>query len=161
MALVEFAILFPVLLVMYTGIFTLTDAISCNRKVTTTARAVTDLATRYSSLSEAEATTIVNASAQVLYPYSSSNSKIVLSEIRVVNATQATVVWSKANTGTAHTAGSTISIPANTAATDTYLILGEVRYTYTPSIWFGSTAPFNLADSILMLPRISTQVPLS
>ena len=82
-ALVEFAVAFPVLIALYVGSFVLSDAIACNRKVTITARALTDLATRYQSLTQNDATTILNASAQVMSPYAPANAFIVLSEIKV------------------------------------------------------------------------------
>lgn len=164
-ALIEFAVAFPVLLLLYTGTYVLSDAISCNRKVTVTARALTDLATRYPSLTQAEAATILNASAQVLSPYSSDNAVIALSQIKVTDATHATVIWSKGlNRGAATnglTASSTVTIPANMAATDTYLILGQVQYTYTPNIRFMNISNFVLSDSIIMVPRVSDQVPLT
>jgi Flp pilus assembly protein TadG len=42
-ALVEFAICLPVLILLYLGAYVISDAITCNRKVTRSARAVTDL----------------------------------------------------------------------------------------------------------------------
>lgn len=160
-ALVEFAVAFPVLVLLYAGSYVLSDAIACNRKVTITARALTDLATRYSSLTQADAATILSASSQVMSPYAPANAVIVLSEIKVTGATTATVVWSKALNGTQNTAGSTVTIPSNMAAVDTFLILGEVRYTYTPAIRYGITNPLDLSDTILMVPRVSSDIPLS
>ena len=160
-ALVEFAVAFPVLISLYVGSFVLSDAIACNRKVTITARALTDLATRYSSLTQADATTILNASAQVMSPYAPANAVIVLSEIKVTGATTATVVWSKALNGTKNVDGSTLTIPTNMAAVDTFLIIGQVKYTYTPAIRFGVTSPLDLSDTILMVPRVSADIPLS
>ena len=78
-ALVEFAVAFPVLVLLYVGSFVMSDAIACNRKVTITARALTDLATRYSNLTQAEAATILSASSQVMSPYTPANAVIVLS----------------------------------------------------------------------------------
>ena len=160
-ALVEFAVAFPVLVALYAGSYVLSDAIACNRKVTITARALTDLATRYSSLTQADAATILSASAQVMSPYTPANAVIVLSEIKVTGASTATVVWSKALNGTQNANGSTVTIPSNMAAVDTFLILGEVRYTYTPAVRYGITSPLDLSDRILMVPRVSSDIPLS
>ena len=160
-ALVEFAVTFPMLVLLYVGSFTISDAIACNRKVTVTARTLTDLATRYPSLTQADAATILNASAQVMTPYSTSNAVIAVSEVKVTDASHATVVWSKGLNGPGLTAGTTVTIPSNMAATNTYLILGQVKYAYTPSVRFGNSGTLNLADSILMLPRVSDQVPLT
>ncbi|HEX7753524.1 MAG TPA: TadE/TadG family type IV pilus assembly protein [Novosphingobium sp.] len=160
-ALVEFAVAFPVLVLLYVGSFVMSDAIACNRKVTITARALTDLATRYSNLTQAEAATILSASSQVMSPYTPANAVIVLSEIKVTGSTTATVVWSKALNGTQRTQGSSVTIPNGMAAVDTFLILGEVQYTYTPAIRFGITNPLELSDTIMMVPRVSADIPLS
>jgi Flp pilus assembly protein TadG len=159
---VEFAIAFPVLVLLYIGSFTMSDAIACNRKVTIAARALTDLVTRYPSVTEADVTTIMNASSQVMSPYDTSKATIVLSEIKVTGTTQAEVVWSRAQNGTALIAGTTVTIPTNMAATDTYMLLGQVSYAYRPAARIANfVQPMTLADSILMLPRVSDQVPIS
>lgn len=160
-ALVEFAVAFPVLLLLYVGSYTLSDAIACNRKVTVTARTLTDLTTRYPSLTQADAANILNASAQVLSPYSVNNAIIGVSEVQVTDATHAKVIWSKAINAPGLTAGTSVIIPNNMSPTGTYLILGQVQYAYTPSIHYLNTGSINLADSILMLPRVSDQVPLT
>jgi Flp pilus assembly protein TadG len=160
-ALTEFAIAFPVLLLLYVGTYTLSDALACNRKVTVTARALTDLATRYPALAPSDVSTILGASAQVMAPYPSNNAVIGLSEVKVADATHATVIWSQALNGAGLTAGTSVTIPTNMAATNAYMILGQVRYSYTPTANFTNTGTVVLSDSILMLPRVSAQVPLS
>lgn len=160
---VEFAVAFPVLLVLYLGSFTLSDAIACNRKVTMTARTVADLATRYPSLTHAEANTILSASAQVMYPYDASRAAIVLSEVQVINTTQARVVWSKQQNGTALVPGAILTIPTSMAAVNTYILIGTVQYTYNPPARYGGffNSPMSLSDTVMMLPRVSSEVPLS
>ena len=54
-----------------------------------------------------------------------------------------------------------VTIPNGMAAVDTFLILGEVQYTYTPAIRFGITNPLELSDTIMMVPRVSADIPLS
>lgn len=159
-AMIEFAITFPVLLLLYIGVCVFSDAIGCSRKVTIATRALTDLAARYPSLTEAETTTILNAGAQVLSPYDPENAAIVLSEIKVTDPTHASVVWSKALNSSAIT-DKTVAIPSGLAATDTYLIQGKVTYTYTPALIFGNITKITLTDTILMLPRVSEEIPLT
>jgi Flp pilus assembly protein TadG len=70
---VEFAIALPVMLLLYVMAFVLSDMTSCNRKVTITARAMADMATRYAALSTSTSAsnsvaTIIAASEQVLTP---------------------------------------------------------------------------------------------
>lgn len=160
--LVEFAVAFPVMLGLYIGSYSISDAISCNRKVTVATRALTDLATRYPSMTESDVTMIFNASAQILYPYDASKASIVLSEVQVTSSTQAKVIWSRAQNGTAQAANATVTIPSGIAAIGTYLIVGQFKYSYTSSVKFASYGgAIDLADTIVMLPRVSEQVPIT
>jgi Flp pilus assembly protein TadG len=117
LALVEFAIAVPVLITLYLGAFVLSDEISCSRKVTVTARTVTDLTTRYASMTSTQLATIMASSAQVLAPYPVNKASVRVTELLVTGSTSAQVVWSQANaaSGTATipalTVGSTITPP--------------------------------------------------
>lgn len=157
---VEFAVAFPILLTMYMGSFALSDALACNRKVTVATRALTDLTTRYSIITATDLSTIMAASQQVLAPYAASEAQIVISQINVTDATHAEVEWSRTRNGTALTAGDTISIPQDIATAGTRLVVGSIRYTYTPPVLFGITQPITFSDTILMSPRLSDEIEL-
>lgn len=89
MALVEFAFVATIMIFMYVGSTQLSDAVNANRRVTITARALADLASRTPSdvgsrigeLKESQLSTIIAASAQVLHPYSLENAQIRVSEV--------------------------------------------------------------------------------
>jgi Flp pilus assembly protein TadG len=164
-ALVEFAIALPVLFVLYIMSFVISDEISCNRKVTVTARTVADLTSRYASLTQSGLTTVMAASQQVMSPYTGGTTTVRVSELLVTSTTTATVVWSQTQTGSTTTQGlangSVVTLPTNLAATGTYLILGEVTYLYQPVIGLGAATTMTLYDKSYMSPRISNAIPLS
>jgi Flp pilus assembly protein TadG len=188
MALLEFAMAMPVLLTLYLGGYVLSDAIACNRKVTITARTLTDLATRCPAIIQSTSSTdpcaaviIMAASSQIMVPYRTSATWERISEVQVSSATQAKVIWSEANTGAGVANGvgqplavaATITLPANMATTGmipnpsatppvvgAYLIVGEVGDAYVPPVSLGTTGTINLYDNIYMSPRLSDQVPL-
>lgn len=89
MALVEFAFVATTMIFMFVGSAQLSDAINANRRVTITARALADLASRTPSdvgsrigeLKESQLSTIIAASAQVLHPYNLDNAQIRVSEV--------------------------------------------------------------------------------
>jgi Flp pilus assembly protein TadG len=89
MALVEFALVATVMIFMFVGSAQLSDAISANRRVTITARALSDLASRtptdvgsrIGELKEAQVTAILDATVQVLHPYRAANAKMRVSEV--------------------------------------------------------------------------------
>ena len=159
---VEFAFALPVLLAMYLGGYVLADESSASRKVTSTARAITDLTTRYGALTTTQLNTIMAASAQILVPYNGANAKQRVSEVLVTGATTATVVWSQVPTGqtgmTALPACTVVTLNANMAATGSYVILGEVGYAYTPLVGLGSGHNTNFYDRYFMIPRLVSAI---
>ena len=164
-ALVEFAIALPVLFIMYAGTFVLADELSCNRKVTITARSVADLTSRYASLTPSSISTVMAASKQIMAPYNNGTTNVRVSELLVTSPTTATVVWSQTQTNATTSQGlangSVYILPSNMAATGTYLILGEVTYSYQPPINYGASTAMSLYDRSFMSPRISNAIPLS
>lgn len=161
MAAVEFALLLPLLLALFIVGMALSDGIACNRKVTTTAKSVADLTARYASVTTADVTTILAASTQILTPYNANLATVRVSEVKVTGSTSSTVVWSRASNGTALAANTVVTIPSGMSATDSYLIMGEVSYAYTPLFTYGAAQPMTLYDRVFMSPRMSDSVPLS
>lgn len=158
---VEFALVSPMLLSLFLVGMALSDGIACNRKVTTAARSVADLTARYSSVTTSDVSTILAASSQIMAPYDAANAAIRVSEIKVTGTTSGTVVWSRAQNGTALATNATVTVPSGMAATGSYMILGEVSFAYTPLFTWGSARAMTLSDSVYMSPRLSDQVPLS
>lgn len=124
MALVEFALCLPVLIILYLGGYAALDMISCMRKVTTSARSVVDLVGRtmspaiiYNAPQSANAASYLSASAVVLSPYKLNNATEQISLLRICDATHAYVVWTQAQTQTAD--GSSVSAAASTQTAGT------------------------------------------
>lgn len=159
---VEFALVLPVLLVLFLGGYQLSDAIACNRKVTITARAVADLISQYSKMSAYQVDTVIGASTQVMYPYSASTAAIRVSQITTDALGNTKVSWSRASANaTPLTKNGSFTLPANIKAPGTSLIYSEVSYPYTPRYTYGMVSPVTLAQTIYMVPRASNQVTAS
>jgi len=161
LALVEFAIVAPLLLTLFLGGYVFFDALTVSRKVAITARTVADLTTRSSSVTTSSMATIMGASTQVLWPYSSANAGIRVTEVQVASTTTATVIWSQTQNAPARAVGSTVTIPTGLASTGSYLVLGEVSYAYSAPVSFRGLSTMALSQSLYMSPRVSTSVPLS
>jgi len=122
--LVEFALVLPLLLVMYIGGYTVSDMIACNRKVTIATRELTDLVSRtlspsivYNAPSSATATSSLSAAAVVVAPYSLTNSVEQISLLRICDASHAYVVWTQAQTQSADGSRVTAQTSEQTAGT--------------------------------------------
>lgn len=162
LALVEFAMVAPVLLMLYLGGYVALDALTCNRKVTLAARSMADLTSRYSAVTTSDLSTIAGGATQIMWPYGSSTSITArISQVLVTSSTAATVVWSQGQNITARTTGASMIIPGNLAANGSYLILGEVGYAYTPPASYRGFGSVALQQAIYMVPRISTSVSKS
>lgn len=129
-AMLEFAYVMPVMVLLYIGGYEVSDLIACNRKVGIAARSLTDLASRslsptsiVSAPSDTSGSAYMNAAAITLTPYPQTNASEELALLRVCDSSHAYVIWAQTNTGTnapvisAFTAGtltsaSVISIPS-------------------------------------------------
>ena len=101
LALVEFALSIPVLLILFIGGYQVSDAISAYRKVTTTTRAIGDLTSQYSSVTDSDLDSILLASQQIMYPYSYVNAQLTITQVKIDSTGHPTVSWSRAlNNGT-------------------------------------------------------------
>jgi len=158
--LVEFAVVLPVLFVMYVGSFVLLDEFTAGRKVTITTRTITDLTTRYDIITTAQAKTVLAASAQVLVPYAGENMRARMSELLVTGPTTGRVMWSvvpDAQTSDATMPAlascATVTLPNAMAPVSTHLVMGEVNITYHPVVGLGAPTDMVLRDRSFMSPR--------
>ncbi len=106
-------------------------------------------------------TNILNAAPISSIHTLSSNLQTVVSELAIDAQGNATVVWSDTLNGTARTVGSTVTIPSNLAAPNTYLVLGETTYNFTPAYGHAMTGTMPLSDQIYLRPRQSNAVTRS
>lgn len=181
-AAVETALILPVALTMFALLLYGAEAFAIQRKVTLTARTVTDLVTQATPTQFSSGASVVTASAidpllsmstAVLTPYAAANLAVVVSEVKI-NSDQATatVQWSEpcpttaclSTTGVAaRPYGQTITLPTGmgTGQAGSYFILGEVSYNYTPLNLFTPAAAMTLHDAIYLTPRQSTAITCS
>ncbi len=160
-AAIEFAMLLPTMITLFLGSVELSTGVAVNRKAAIAAHTVADLASQYTNITNADMTNILNAASDIVYPYQSGNLQSVVSELAIDAQGQATVVWSDTLNGTARTAGSTVTIPTNLATPNTYLLLGETTYNFSPSYGYVVTGTLQLSGQIYMRPRQSNAVTRS
>jgi Flp pilus assembly protein TadG len=170
-ALVEAALILPSALLVFALLIYGAEGFAINRKVTLTARTVTDLITQatptqYSNgssvMTEAAIDNLLQVASAVLAPYSASNMTMVVSQV-VVNSggTTATVTWSEPYNGaTARPAKQVLTLPGTigTGQAGNYFVFGEVYYTYTPLNFYMSLSPITLYGSIYLTLRQETSI---
>jgi Flp pilus assembly protein TadG len=155
---VEFALLLPLMVMLYLGGQEVSTGIAVDRKVTLTARTVADLVSRVSSINNADMTNVLNASSAVLAPYSAANALVRVSLVTIDASSKATITWSDALNGAARSVGSTVTLPSGLLVANSTLIWGEVFYSYTPTIGYVISGTMTLSDQVYMAPRISSTI---
>ncbi len=159
-AAMEFAIVLPVMLLLYIGGVELGDGLQIQFKVTETARTITDLASQYISIQSSDMSNILAAASSVVAPYSTSNITMTVSEVTTNPQGQGTITWSCSLNGTPHTVGATIILPANLQTPNISLIWGEVTYPYTPPMGYVISGTINLYQSNYFYPRLVNLITL-
>ena len=157
-AAIEFALILPVLVVLFLASIDAGRAIAIYMKVRTATYTLDAITNQYSTIQSTDMSAILGATSVVLAPYSSSPVVVVITQIKITSATQAKVNWSATLNGTALTQSSTISIPTNFATCSSYpcyLIYGQVSYTYTPLFTYFSNTGITLSDNLYVTPRSS------
>lgn len=154
----EFAVIVPIMLVMFFGTVEFSSGVAVDRKVTLMARTLSDLTSQSTSVGDTDMTNFFAASAAIMTPYSATPTKSTITELYVDPTTlKARVQWSKGTTP--RTAGSQVAIPSALAIAGSYLIFSEVSYLYVPTIGYVmSNAGVNLSDVSYTRPRQSTCV---
>jgi Flp pilus assembly protein TadG len=170
LAATEFAVIVPLMLVMFFATVELCAGIAVDRKVTLVARTLSDLTSQATTETDNDIKNVFSASYSVLTPYPTDTVTATISEIYVNDAGVAKVQWAKtatvAQSGTAiaatlagtatRKAGDTITIPDGLKVAKTYLIFSEVTYVYKPAVGYVvAKAGINLTDQSYTRPRQS------
>src|ERR1700736_3617408 len=152
----EFAVIVPIMLVMFFGTLEFSSGVAVDRKVTLMARTLSDLTSQSTTVTDTDLNNFFAASAGIMTPYSSTPTNSTITELYVDPSTLAArVQWSKGSSP--HAAGTAVTIPAALKVAGTYLIWGEVSYQYVPTIGYVmAKAGVNLSDIAYTRPRQST-----
>lgn len=157
---VEFALVAPMLLLLYLGGSEISMAMSVSRRVAHAAATVADLASQKSVLQPNELRGIMQSAKAVIAPYSSQTLQLRLSSVKIDAAGKATVEWSCPSTGLARLAtGTPYALPTSfAAARNRSLIVAETLFSYSPVSLTAFTGAFQMNSTELVDPRIGTSV---
>jgi Flp pilus assembly protein TadG len=175
----EFAVIVPVMLMMFFGTVELSSGVAVDRKVTLISRTLSDLTSQaapttpgvwYAPVNDAYLQNAFTASIAILTPYVPAPATMQLSEIYVDTNGVAKIQWSKAATiasgatqatlaNSTRIAGDVVTgvVPSQLLVHQTYLIFSEVSYLYTPlGIGYVMKNNVSLKDVAYSRPRQST-----
>lgn len=165
---IEFSFILPVMLVMLFGMIDAASGVAIKRKVTLTARSLSDLVSRGTSVADTDVKNFFGLGTAIMSPYSVSPATIMtqkITQLSVDASKKVKVVWSKSGTfsgstvtvTTGYSPGETVTtVPANLLVPNTYLIWSEVNYNYTPITgYIAGTAAIPLYEQTFTRPRQS------
>lgn len=162
-ALIEFAIALPVLLLLFLGGYQLSDAITARRKVTIMTRSVADMTSQYRALTTGELDQLLNASTQILTPYSTTPAKLRVTQITIESSGNVfRIDWSRSRNASALPVGRyyTSALPAAYRQANMVFLYTQSAYTYDTALsnYFG---PITFTQDLWLLPRRSSTITLS
>lgn len=163
---VEFAFVFPLMLLLLVGMLETNEALTVHRKLLQVSSTVSDLVAQQSTVTQAQVDLTLSGAASMLAPYDSTSLKIVLSVINVTTTKQ-TVAWSKGYHTAAETVGSvaSFSVPAALAVPGVQTVAVKVNYSFaTPfsklfAIFFGTNG-YGMQDFMYERPRVGDSIAL-
>lgn len=171
----EFAVIVPIMLVMFFGTVEFSSGVAVDRKVTLVARTLSDLTSQtqpsvpqatYATVTDSNLQNVFTASIAIFQPYLATPTKATISEIYVDSTGVARIQWSKAATIASGASQATLAtsshfptedvtalVPPKLLVKQTYLIFSEVSYLYTPTVGYVMKSGVTLGDVAYTRPR--------
>lgn len=136
-AALEFALIAPVLILLYLGSIEITGGIDTDRKLGRAASMVSDLVTQeQTTITKAQVSNIMNIAAATLLPYQRDTPQITVTAINVSATGTATVAWSRRRVNGVETRpftiGSGADLDANLRIPSTSVIRVDMSTAYVP-----------------------------
>jgi Flp pilus assembly protein TadG len=157
---VEFAIIFPVMMVMLLGSVGVGQAISLNRKVTLLTRSLADIVAQSQTITNADLANIFAAARTIVVPFNTAPLKMVVASLWTDAAGATTVDWSYAQNTAVLGKNTSYNLPADIKINETSVIMARVSYPYTVTIGqaiIGNT--IDMSEQIYMRPRAVERIP--
>lgn len=162
MAAVEFALILPILVVLWIGGVEVTQALSVDRRLNNLAAAVGDLVARSKIVTYGDVDSIFDIAPGAMFPYSQTGLQMRVTAVNMSSAGNATAAWSRAEGTTAYAANAAMNslVPATLRVPDTQIIMAEIFYTYSPAVGYVITGDLDLDDRMYFVPRLVAKVQL-
>lgn len=166
-AAVEFALILPVMLLVYIGTTEASALISMDRRIDTAAATLGDLVSQSKDeISTAELTNYFRAADSIMQPYGGAVDDLqqIVTSVYVDANSNTSVRWSRRNDGTeGHAVDTEMVLPAEITdiARDNYVIVSEAHYDYLPLRGIVFNQPISLYSENFYMPRFGKEITLN
>jgi Flp pilus assembly protein TadG len=174
---IELAFILPPALLMLGLAVMAGEGFEIERRTLLAARTVTDLVSQTpywqnlnvagaTQLNQSDLDTDLGLSSEIMWPNSTTGLQVVVSELLVNSANNTgVVVWSRpypVGVATALAPNTVVPLSPSIVATGaTYLIYGQVQYTYQPLNIMISSSPITFNESDILIPRNASQITIN
>ena len=157
-AAVEFALIAPVMILLYCGVAEVGQAIIADSRTSHVASAVGDLVAQTDTVSTGDLSDIFSIGATIMSPYPPSALQMRVTSVTANAAGQPLVDWSRGYGGYATLpVGSAATVPITLAAGDS-VIMAQSQYQYTSVIRYLLPNALTYKAAFYLRPRRSNQV---
>jgi Flp pilus assembly protein TadG len=158
---VEFAMIVPILVLLYVGIVEVGNALTIYRRTSTVSATAADLTAQTKTVSTGELNDIISASSSIIAPYSPDPLRLVISSVVADQNNNGKVAWSYANKGATRAVNSTYNVPSGLTEAGSSVIVAELTYDFKPLLGLSgifSPGEFQMKRTFYARPRKSLTV---
>ncbi|NRP72258.1 hypothetical protein ILFOPFJJ_03155 [Ensifer psoraleae] len=124
---VEFAIVAPLLIMLYIGSFEISLGFTVARKVARASSAVSDMVSQQTDVNKTLLDNMKNVALSIMAPYNSTGYTLKITGIQVTGTTSGKVVWSRDQNGaTPYAVDSIATVPAELDAVNAFVVRTEL-----------------------------------
>lgn len=154
---VEFALIAPMLLVLYAGLSELCQAMIAERRAGHVASAIGDLVAQTETVSTGDLNDIFAIGKTIMNPFPQAPLKARITSITADANKTTKVDWSRGSGMGALAAGASVTVPLDLAAGDS-VVMAETSYAYTSPIKYILPNAMNFEETFYLRPRRSDKV---
>jgi Flp pilus assembly protein TadG len=159
-ALVEAALVFPILISLFLGISEFSEALTVSRRVEAAAGTSADLVARLKTVTTDDLTQIKPMIDKMLSPFPTAPLGLVITSVVADDDNETTVAWSHAEGAgvSARAEGAPVALPPGLTEPNTSVIFAEVRYTFHSTLATLIAGGVPMQAEAYMRPRLAAQV---
>lgn len=141
---VEFAILAPILLMLYIGAFEITVGMSVAKRASRAAGTIADLVTQQPAMTKSTLGAMVGVAQSIFAPYTASNLKLKVSGIRIDSTGVAKIAWSWQQDNTRpYAVNATVVVPTDLRNPSSFLVHSELQLDHSLGLFLANTMSYD------------------
>lgn len=161
LAAVEFALIAPIMVLLYCGLAEFTMAMMAERRAAHAASTVADLVAQTGQITGSQVTDVFAVANAIMDPFPANTLKLRITSVVADANAIPKVVWSQGNGLGALSAGTAVNgFPPNLLNAGDSVIMADMQYSFTSPLRITLPNALSFSDTFYLKPRASTSVTL-